>query len=53
MKIVAGIFYGVAVIINLIVAVIANSIQISVIHLLIAILYASAAICMFIAEKGE
>lgn len=53
MKIVAGIFYGVAVILNLILAVIANSFQISVIHLLIAILYALLAICMLIAVKGE
>ena len=41
MKIVAGIFFGVAAIINLILAVIAISFQMSVIHLLIAILYAS------------
>ena len=61
MKIISGIFFGVAAIINLILAVIAISFQMSVIHLLIAILYAlliailyaSSAVCMLIAAKGE
>lgn len=52
MKICAGIFFGGA-ILNLILAVIINSFQMSVIHLLIAILYASSAVCMLIAAKGE
>ena len=53
MKIISGIFFGVAAIINLILAVIAISFQTSVIHLLLAILYASSAVCMLIAAKGE
>ena len=53
MKIVAGIFFGIASSINLISAVIANSFQISVMHLLIAILYATSAVCMLLAAKGE
>ena len=53
MKIIAGIFFGDAAIINLILAVIKCSFQISVIHLLTAILYALLAICMLIAVKGE
>ena len=38
MKIVTGFFFGVVAILNLILTVIANSFQISVIHLLLAIL---------------
>lgn len=53
MKIVTGIFLGVAAIINLILAVIAISFPMTVIHLLIAILYASSSVCMLIAAKGE
>ena len=53
MKIITGIFFGIAAIINLILAVIAISFQISVIHLFLAILYASSAICMLMAAKGE
>lgn len=53
MKIIAGFFFGVAAIINLILAVIAISFQTSVIHLLLAILYALSAVCMLIAAKGE
>ena len=52
MKIITGVFFGGA-ILNLILAVIKCSFQISVIHLLTAILYALLAICMLIAVKGE
>lgn len=52
MKIITGVFFGGA-ILNLILSVIINSFQISVIYLLTAILYVLLAICMFIAEKGE
>lgn len=53
MKKVAGILFAVAAIINLILAPFAISLQMSVIHLLNAILYATSAVCMLLAAKGE
>ena len=52
MKISARIFFGGA-ILNLILAVIMNSFQMSVIHLLLAIFNVLLTICILIAAKGE
>lgn len=52
MKICAGFFFGGA-ILNLILVVIINSFQMSVIHLLVAIFNVLLTICILIAAKGE